>query len=57
MKPRLRSRTLSSGERSPQPPNAAFPFASKLKAVRKESARINRVIEEEFESIEAEDRK
>jgi hypothetical protein len=29
----------------------------KLKAVRKESARINRVIEEEFEIIEAEDRK
>jgi hypothetical protein len=44
---------LSTNRREERPWMESF---GKLRAMRKESARINRIIEEEFESIDAEDR-
>jgi len=49
----VRDKLITEGKTMEKPWMAAF---GKLRHLRKETARINRVIEEEFEQIEAEDR-
>jgi hypothetical protein len=49
----VRDKLGSGGKVARQPWMAAF---GKLRRLRKETSRINRIIEEEFEKIEAEDR-
>jgi hypothetical protein len=49
----VKDKLASSAKMTDRPWMAAF---GKLRHLRKETARINRVIEEEFEQIEAEDR-
>jgi hypothetical protein len=49
----VKDKLAASAKTTDKPWMAAF---GKLRHLRKESARINRIIEEEFEQIEAEDR-
>jgi len=49
----VKDKLAGSGEGRAKPWMAAF---GKLRHLRKETARINRLIEEEFEQVEAEDR-
>ena len=49
----VRDKLVGSGRTADTPWMAAF---GKLRRLRKETARINRLIEEEFEQVEAEDR-
>ncbi|MGB7729911.1 MAG: hypothetical protein WBL50_17910 [Candidatus Acidiferrum sp.] len=49
----VKDKLAASGKTADKPWMAAF---GKLRHLRKENARINRIIEEEFEQIDAEDR-